>query len=257
MVRKIINEAHKIPFNNKYDLGDFVHSKVKEQTGTTLLRVISKLVSNDKITKRSLSLSQSIQHHITGKNNQTTLGLGIKLHHRYGSRDLLDLLHDHGILHHYDETRQFCKSAAKYVSENTHTLHQKQGFIYSVRNVYGWYDNFDLIVRSPNGRRETHAMATEFQMHPPGIVEGSIHSGISSLVIPHLTLNQAKSLDKNRAISITHYTGPKKVTIPAIPPKTIGVSYRAVRAQQMSLEVAQEKDVQWLNNLILGEGAME
>ena len=105
LVRKIINEAHKIPFNNKYDLGDFVHSKVKEQTGTTLLRVISKLVANGKITKRSLSPSQSIQHHITGKNNQTTLGLGIKLHYRYGSRDLLDLLHDHGYIASYDESR--------------------------------------------------------------------------------------------------------------------------------------------------------
>ena len=46
----------KFPFNNKYDLGDFVHSKVKEQTSTTLLGVVSKLVSNGKITKRSLSL---------------------------------------------------------------------------------------------------------------------------------------------------------------------------------------------------------
>ena len=47
------------------------------------------------------------------------------------------------------------------------TLHQKMGFIHSgVGNVFGWYDNFDLIVRIPNGRRETHAMATEFQMQP-------------------------------------------------------------------------------------------
>ena len=81
-----------------------------------------------------------------------------------------------GILHHYDETRQFRKSAAKYVSENTHTLHQNMGFIQSVGNVFGWYDNFDLIVRTPKGRRETHAMATKLHMHPPGIVEGSIHS---------------------------------------------------------------------------------
>ena len=75
LVRKIINEAHKIPFNNKYDLGDFVHSKVKEQTGTTLLRVISKLVSNGKITKRSLSLSQSIaSHYWQEQSNNTWVG---------------------------------------------------------------------------------------------------------------------------------------------------------------------------------------
>ncbi len=28
--------------------------------------------------------------------NQTTLGLGVKLHHKIGSRKLIDILHDHG-----------------------------------------------------------------------------------------------------------------------------------------------------------------
>jgi hypothetical protein len=41
------------------------------------LTLISDLVSGGEVTKKSLSLSQSIQSHITGTRNQTTLGLGV------------------------------------------------------------------------------------------------------------------------------------------------------------------------------------
>ena len=66
---------------------------------------------------------------------------------------------------------QFRKSAAKYVCDNIATLHQMMGFTQIMGLVFGWCDNFDLLVSTPNGRRETHAMATEFQMHPAGIIE--------------------------------------------------------------------------------------
>ena len=81
LVQKIVTEFSKIPSNKDYDLNEFSYTKVKEQTSATLLRFISKLVSNGEITKPSLSLSQSIQQHISSTQNQTTLGLGIKLHH--------------------------------------------------------------------------------------------------------------------------------------------------------------------------------
>ena len=58
-----------------------------EQTSPTLLRFISTLVSDSKVTKASLSLSQSVQYGITKTRNQTTLGLGVKLHHKFGSSD--------------------------------------------------------------------------------------------------------------------------------------------------------------------------
>ena len=149
-----------------------------------MLRFVSKLVSNGEVTKVSLSLSQSIQQHITNRCNQTTLVLGVKLHHKFGSRDLIDILHDHGYTATYDEVRRFRKSAAKYVSENALSLHQMMGFTKSAGVVFGWYDNFDLMVSTPNGRRETHAMATEFQMHPAGIVEsGKSQPKLSSLII--------------------------------------------------------------------------
>ena len=75
-----------------------VHDKTKQHTSVPLLRIVSKLVSNGDVTKKSLSLSQSIQHCITSARNQTALGLAIQLHSKFGSRDLLDILHDHGYI---------------------------------------------------------------------------------------------------------------------------------------------------------------
>ena len=86
LVRKITTEAREIPINNKqFDLGDFTGSKTKEKTRATLLRFISKLISKGEVTKASLSLSQSIQYGITNTSNQSMFGLGVKLHHKFGT----------------------------------------------------------------------------------------------------------------------------------------------------------------------------
>ena len=76
----------------------------------------------------------------------------------------------------YDEVLRFRKSAAKYVGDNALTMHRMRGFNQTVGLVFGWYNNFDLLVSTPNGRRETHAMATEFQMHPAGLSRLATHS---------------------------------------------------------------------------------
>ena len=259
LAQKIIAESQEVTFNPaQYDLGDFTSAKAKQHTSATLLRFISKLVSAGEVTKVSLSLSQSIQQHITSARNQTTLGLGVKLYHKFGSRDLIDILHDHGYIVSYDEVRRFRKSAAKYVSENALMLHQMMGFTKNVGLVFGWYDNFDLIVSTPNGRRETHAMATEFQMHPAGIIEtGSSQPGISTLIMPHLSSEDAKSVGNNRAIPLVHYAGPKKVMPPPIATRMAGPSYTEICAQQASLLASQMKDVEWLNSLNKGTDTME
>lgn len=229
--------------------------KSRNKTSATLLRFVSKLVSNGEVTKVSLSLSQSIQQHITNGCNQTTLGLGVKLHHKFGSRDLIDILHDHGYTATYDEVRRFRKSAAKYVSENALTLHQMMGFTKSAGVVFGWYDNFDLMVSTPNGR---HAMATEFQMHPAGIVESArSQPKLSSLIIPRLPSKEAKSVGTNRSIPLIHYVGPKKMMPPVIATRITGLSYIELNAQQTSLCIAHMKDAEWLNSLSKGADSME
>ena len=167
LVRKIKTEAHSILTSSKsYDISDFTYDKAEQHTSATLLRFISKLISNGEVTKKSLCLSQSIQHCITNTQNQTALGLGVKLHHKFGSRDLIEILNAHGYIVPYHEVLRFRKSVANNVEGNATTLHQIMGLTQTVGLTFSWYDNFDLLVSTPNGRRETHAMATEFQMYP-------------------------------------------------------------------------------------------
>ena len=68
------------------------HSNVVTNTSPTLLKIMSELVSKGQVSKKSLSLAQAVQSHITSTRNQTTLGLTAKLHHKYGSSELIKLL---------------------------------------------------------------------------------------------------------------------------------------------------------------------
>ena len=40
---------------------------------------------------------------LSTKSNQTTLGHAVKFHHRFGSKEAVDLLHDYGFAVKYDE----------------------------------------------------------------------------------------------------------------------------------------------------------
>ena len=61
--------------------------------------------------------------------------------------------------------------------------------------IFGWFDNVDLIVCTPNSRRETHAMAVEFQQHPSGVLEcDSAMAGLLNLTITRLCKREVASL---------------------------------------------------------------
>ena len=60
LVHTIITETRAIPHNINYDLSDFTPAKkTKQHIGATLLRFVSKLISNGEVTRASLSLSPS------------------------------------------------------------------------------------------------------------------------------------------------------------------------------------------------------
>ena len=81
---------------------------------------------------------------------------------------------------------RFRKSAAKY-SGNRSKVHEAIDLMRRVGPIFGWFDNFDHVVCTPNGRRKTHAMAIEFRQHPLGILEcGSAKAGLLNLTIPRL-----------------------------------------------------------------------
>ncbi len=111
VVHQITSEVANIPCPKDYNLADFRQQRAIEDTSKSLLKLVSKLVSNGEITKKSLSLSQCIQQHIgqETKRNQTTLGLALKLHHKLGSREAIMVLSEHGITCSYDEVLHFRK----------------------------------------------------------------------------------------------------------------------------------------------------
>ena len=149
-----------------------------------------------------------------------TLGLAVKLQHRHGSSELIRLLHDHGFIVSYDEVIRFRKSAAKFVGDNDRSsiLHQAMGVSRRVGPIFGWFDNLDLLISTPNGRRDTHVMVQEFQQHPSGILEtGSAQPGSMNLVIPScllLSASLALKISTSRSVPLQHYMGPKKFHIP-------------------------------------------
>ena len=208
---------------------------------------------NDEITKQSLSLTQSIQSHITGCHNQTILGLAVKIHHKHGSSELITELSHHGYVTSYDEVLRFRKSAAAFVRSNGVGLHQAMGLERRVGVIFGWMDNLDLQIFTPIGRRDKHAMAHEFQQsHPCGIVDmGCARPSVSSLTIPRLRkVDTARSTPEvgYAGLALLHYTGKKQVNPPALLPVISGPSYEEVTRTQTSLHRAQNKDAQWLNS---------
>ena len=118
VVRTVKKEARAVKGSaTDYELAQFTYAHTLAHTSSTLLTLVSELVSDGKVSKKSISLSQAIQTHITGARNQTTLGLAVKLHHRHGSSELIKDLHQHGFVVSYDEVLRFRKSAAKFVME--------------------------------------------------------------------------------------------------------------------------------------------
>ena len=160
-----VKTSHTRKSEEIYDLNDFNYDTIERACNSNLLFFISSLISKGAVTKKSLCLTQSIQALITGSFNQTTLGLAVKLHHRFGSREIIELLHSHGYVTSYDEVRRYRKSAAKMTAEHDFTF---RGLVNDGGLISSWCDNFDLQVYTPNGCRETHAMAVEFTQNVKG-----------------------------------------------------------------------------------------
>ena len=237
--------------------------KQSRNYSATQLRFVSKLISNGEVTKASLSLSQSIQYRITKTWNITTPGLGVKLHHKFGSSDLIHILNGRGYTASYDEVLQFCKS----VESMSVTM-----LLCCIRwwGSLGQSDSYLLVwqlsvvgvdskwlPRDPSRAHHRNRISNAPSWDHRDWQHSAGHQ-YSLNIIPRLTSKQAKSVGNNRAISLMHYTDAKKVMPLAMPTgKTTGISYTEVCAWQASLVTAQEKGTQWLNRLSQGQDAIE
>lgn len=85
------------------------------------------------------------------------LGLGVQMHHQYGSRFLIDSLNNHGLCESYSEVLNFESSAACF-----------KGTGIPVAGHFGRYiaDNVDHNLRTLDGRGTVHAMGIIMTMTP-------------------------------------------------------------------------------------------
>ena len=91
------------------------------------------------------------------------LGLGVHLHHEFGSRKLIEILSHHGFCIAYDELRRFLTSAAKSEEETLHDgvfipngivpLHEGGSLIHEGD------DNIDINTETIDGKNTLHSMA--------------------------------------------------------------------------------------------------
>ena len=78
------------------------------------------------------------------------------------------------------------------------TLQPMMGLSLTVGHVLGLYDIFYLSKSTPNGRSDSHAMVTQFQVQP-----GTAQlPGINTLAGPWFTALQYKSVGDTRSIPL-------------------------------------------------------
>ena len=117
---------------------------------------------------KAISLSCSL---IAGCQNITTplsLGLGIRLHHDFGSKAVLDDLNALGYTVSYDEVRRFLTSGALAQKDTVYVprgfelpknVDQQRGDIAAVEEIDAAIDNFDQNEDTLDGKSTTHSMA--------------------------------------------------------------------------------------------------
>jgi len=95
VVRRVKAAVLALHRSNDYDFSQFTFEKTVANIYPTLLALVNQLVSNGELNKSAVTISQCIQQHISNSTNQTTLGLAVKLHHEFGSSELLKVLNEH------------------------------------------------------------------------------------------------------------------------------------------------------------------
>ena len=255
LVRQIQTESLATPRPHDYDLPNFQYTKLIESTSPTLLRLISCLVSGGRINKQALTLAQCVEQHISGNTNQTTLGLAVKLHHKYGSRELIQTLNEHGITASYDEVLRFRKSAANFVSNNQQEYHKILGLTTEIGPVFSWADNYDLFIASPNGTKTTHAMVCEFTQHPSNIIKSQNDIGVMQLKIPRLKKHELASIRLTPTVQLAHYNGPSKLNPP--PMSAVALSPEETVQADTARARARARDAAWLSNVYTEDKPVE
>lgn len=112
---------------------------------------------------RTITICHNIISQSLGVSSTITLGLALQMHHEFGSKHLIDMLHELGHCVSYDEVRRFLTSVAvdQTATEDIYipkVLH-KLCCINEYPIVDAAIDNFDQNEATLDGKSTTHAMA--------------------------------------------------------------------------------------------------
>lgn len=116
------------------------------------------------------------------------LGLGVEMHHQFGSRFLIDSLHKHGFACSYSEVQKFERSAA--VNHGIDLPKQNSGQL--IQHVA---DNVDHNIRTLDGSGTFHGM---------GIIATITPGKVKSKAIPRLNVS-ADEIRRIGTINIKHF----------------------------------------------------
>ena len=248
LFKQIQSECATIDQAHFYDLEQFSKNNIIRTTSKTLLHLVIGLMSSGDVTKASLSISQMIQAKIQKCWNQTTLGNGVKYHHKYGSKTLIDDLHECGVTASYDEILRFRSSAAQYARSQPFS---SRGLQMGAGALSVWVDNYDLNIFTPNGCRGTHALATEVTQHPLPTDENRQQPLPK---IPRLKKMETSRMDiiELPSNALHHYQGPSRPLPPPFPDHD-GVPFTEVSKTMENLGKALQSDTEWLAHVLTNE----
>ena len=105
-----------------------------------------------KVTKKAVCLSNSIQHLVTGCSN---IGLCYQIYHLIGFKEMLQELYSCGYIVNYDEVVKFKRCSARFLLQEKRLLSQDPPPVVNGL-ISAWFDNFDVVVFTPNWCRDTH-----------------------------------------------------------------------------------------------------
>ena len=149
---------------------------------------------------------------------------------------------------------RFRKSAACFVFKNSSDFYKKLGLTTEIGPIFSWCDNFDLWISSPNGMKTTHAMVSEYTIHPRNEhTNDDSQFGVMSLKIPRITKTEAKDLKlaNKSAIKILHHKGVNKAKPPPI--SIHEGSESDLEMLSKSSARASKRDAEYFNQTVLPE----
>ncbi len=116
--------------------------------------------------------------------------------------------------------------------------------------IFGWCDNYNLWITSPNGTKTMLAMVSEFTIHPKSMTQvDEVEVGVMSITIPRLKKFDASHLClmKTGAQMITHFKG----NVKSMPPDLANIELSPAESHKPneSLVKAKRRDAAYYSQL--------